>query len=167
MAGVVTDKTTATTGLDTSVIANYILNGTSPVRTGQGLASTLVAGFAKSINMFYKLLMTEKGSNPLDQQEGTGFSSLFQSNITDIDTLYVDVKSYVSDAFDQLNAIQTQGLATAAEKLTAVDIVAFKTVVPGTDSPATGLGTSLNVSLSFYNAAGDQSPLELPSTVLT
>lgn len=157
--------TTATTGLDTSILASFNLDGVTPVPTGLSQQSTKVAGFAKAINLFYKILVTDKGSNPLSFTEGTGFGALSQSNITDIDTLYVDVKSYVTDAFDQVVAIQTANFVAADEKLTAVDIVTFKTVIPSAGEPQTG--TTLSVGLSFYNAAGGQSPLQLPSIVLT
>lgn len=166
----VSTKTTATTRLDTSILAGVTLNANVPVTTGLASASTKAAGLAKGLNMFYKLLFTEKGSNPLNILEGTRLGDLYQSNITDIDTLFVDVKAAVDDAFEQLSLLQTRALAPADEKITSVTIVSLTTTVPdsaASPSSKTSPGPVLNFSLLFRNAAGDTSPYQVPSIVLT
>jgi hypothetical protein len=161
----VTATTTDTTRLDTGIIAGITLNKSVAAATGLDPQSTKTAGFAKAISIYYKLLFTEKGTNPLNAQEGTSLPTLYQSNITDLDTLFVDVSNDVTDAFTQLSDIQNRNNATAEEKIVGVDIIDFRTTLP--DAGAAASGTRLDFSLLFRNAAGEKSPYQLPSIVLS
>ena len=155
----VSAKTTTKTRLDTSILANVTLVKDQPVKTGFSPASTKTAGIAKACALFYKLLWTEKGSNPLKPTEGTGFTALYQSSITSLEPLYFEAKTAVEDAFSQLQAYQEAGNAPADERISVVDISDFNL----TES---AVNTALTVGLNIYTLGGEKVSFQLPSIVL-
>jgi len=158
-------KTTDTVSLDTGILAGITFNKNTETATGQDTQSTKTAGLAKAMSNFYKILFTEKGSNPLNIQEGTSLSDLYLSNINDIQTLAMEVSSAVTDAFAQFSSIQDFNKVTAQEKLVGVVITDLRTTVPATG--ATAGSNTLDFSLLFSNAAGSTSPVQTPSIVLS
>jgi len=155
----VSTKTTAKTLLDTSVLSNVTLSVVDPVRTGFATASTKTAGVAKACALFYKLLWTEKGSNPLKPTEGTALASLYQSSITSLEPLFFEAKTAVDDAFSQIQAYQETGNAPAEERISAVEIVDFNLVEDA-------VNTTLTMGLDIYTLGGQKASFQIPSIVL-
>jgi len=153
----VTNKTTDVSRLDTNIVESLALDPDKPVRTGFSTSSTKAAGLYKSSNMFYKILYTEVGSNPLNKDEGTDLLTLFQSNITDKDVLYAFVDTQVASALEQLQDYQSQVVVTDDETITSAVIKTFE---------LSDDGPTLDVSIDLHNAVGEQASIQLPSIVL-
>lgn len=145
-------------GLDTSILSNVTLEKNTPVRSGFATASTKCTGTAKASNLFYKILFTKRGSNILDPGEGTDLVDLIGSNTTETDLLYLEVKTAVEEAVQQVRQIQINGVFSADEQLTGGEIVQFA-VNP--ETAALGFKVQLRV------ATGDAVIFQLPSLVLS
>lgn len=150
-------KTTDTSRLDINIVESLSLDGSVPVNTGFSKSSTKSAGLYKSSNMFYKILYTEKGSNPVNKDEGTELMTLFQSNITDREVLYAFVDTQVSSALEQLQDYQSRASATDDELITnaVIDLFEFSDE-----------GPTLDFSVDLHNAVGETATLQIPSIVL-
>ena len=159
MARPVNTTTTSTTGLDTNVISNITLDGSQSVGIGFDAASTKVAGVMKVANMFFKILLTLKGSNPIDQDEGTTLVDLFDSNIADEQVLFVCVKEAVDDALAQMLTLQDASGAVEEEQIASASVVNF--------SFEEAEGPKVDFGVNVYNAAGDSFTLEVPSIVVS
>lgn len=65
-------------------------------------ASVAVRGGTKLVQRFVKCLLTKKGSNSLDPEQGTDFPDLINSNITDTGSLEATVLQALADAEAQV-----------------------------------------------------------------
>jgi len=157
----VSPTTTSTTGLDTNVISKITLDGDQAVGIGFDPASTKVAGVMKVANMFFKLLLTRKGSNPISQDEGTELVDLFESNVADEAVLFACAKNAVDDALEQILILQERAGAVTEEQISNADISDF------VFDETAGNGPKVDFSVDVYNAAGESFTLEIPSIVVS
>ncbi len=90
-----------------------------------------VAGPQKMFNRFIKVFMTGTGSNPLFRKQGTGFTTLIGSNITQVADLQALLQLYIDDASDQLKALDTQATKLDdSERFLSAQITSFNPVSP-------------------------------------
>jgi len=158
MTRTVKKKTLAATGLDINIISNITLDKTVAVKTGFDTQSTKASGLQKAANMFYKILFTQRGSNPLDPKEGVELVSLFESNISDREVLFAFVSKEVEAGFQQVKTFQERANAPADEQLAGVRIVTF--LFDDTKQ-------ALTFGINIFNVNGDETTLEIPSIVIT
>lgn len=156
MARKITDTTTASAGIDTNVFNPIAEISITPLRASFTSVSYKVAGIVKISNMFTKLLLTKKGTNVLNKQEGTYFSNIFNSNMYDGEAIFSKIQDAVDDAVDQI--MQTQAIrgAPLSEKLVSATISSFT---------LTDDNRNFDVSVKLTFASGDQTSIELPSTL--
>jgi len=157
MATTVLDKTTTKTGLDTNILNNVTLTSDTPMTVGFDKSSTKSVGFTKAINMFYRIFMTPKGSDPHNTSLGTEFTTILSTGMSDEEAVFASVKTDVSDALTQVINFQSLAKITSDEKVVGATIVGFE-YLP-TDSV-------LNLSIELYNILGEKAVLEMPSTVI-
>lgn len=98
-----------------------------------GFAAALkVDGFQSLINRWAKTLMTPRGSNPLDKEQGTNFSNMIGGNIARVTTGVRDlVASSIEDANEQVRQQDIEGYRPASEKLLCSELVSFLEVPAG------------------------------------
>lgn len=154
----VQQKTTSISSLDLNIVTNISLSPNQPVQTGFETSSTKVAGILKAANMFYKILFTKKGSNPLDSDEGTDFVDLYESSIADNEVLFSFVNTEVDSAFEQIQSYQEDAGVDDTEKIVAARIVNFSTDTETNE---------LNVNIGLFVASGETTTLQIPSIVIT
>jgi len=154
----VQNKTTNATGLDTNIVTGISLTDTIPVNTGFDSSSTKATSIVKASNMFFKVLLTEKGSNPLNKSEGTEFPSIFESGITDKEILFTIASEEVEDAFTQVKDFQEDAGVPEDEQIVNALIVKFFI------NPET---FELEMDINIFVASGEKTTLQLPSIVVT
>jgi hypothetical protein len=154
----VQDKTTNTTALDTNIVTDITLTKTIPVNTGFDQASTKSTGIVKAANMFFKILLTQKGSNPINKEEGTEFPDIFESGITDEDILFSIATEEVEAAFEQIQALQEANGVSVDEQIANVVITKFSLNQETSE---------LEMDTSIYVASGEKTTLQLPSIVVS
>lgn len=86
-----------------------------------------MAGFQALINRFAKTLMTPRGSDLLNKDYGTNFSSLIGANMTGDPSLITDiVEMAVADASDQVKRQDAIGMFDAQEQLVSAEILGYE-----------------------------------------
>jgi len=158
MTTTIINKTVSTTRIDTNILADVSFTSGSQVRVGFDQSSTKVAGFAKTANSFYRILFTEKGSDPHNKNRGTELVKLFTSSIYDEDVLFASVQHDVVDATNQIIEAQTVSNADENEKLVNTRIVSFS---------FDRANSSITFGIELYNLAGSKAVIEIPSVVIS
>jgi hypothetical protein len=161
MARPVSTTTTSTSGLDTNIVSDITLDGQKAVGIGFDTASTKSAGVIKIANMFFKLLMTRQGSNPINLAEGTELADLFESNISDRTVIFTVIQNSVNEALEQILVLQERAGAVLEEQIASASVESFAF----DDDP--GKGTRADFSVNIYNAAGENFVLQIPSIVVS
>lgn len=113
--------------LDLSQSVQVIIDASSKVSAN--LTSSLIdvsvnlaapsRGFNRILQKFIKILLTEKGSNFFNLDEGTALPSLVGSS--NPDTTLIDLS--VDDAFSQISSLQSSATLSASEIITSVSVV--------------------------------------------
>lgn len=98
-----------------------------------GYAAALkVNGFQSLIDRWAKTLMTPRGSNPLDREQGTNFSNMIGGNIARVTTGVRDLVAFaIEDANEQVRQQDIEGYRPADEKLQGGELVTFNEVSAG------------------------------------
>jgi hypothetical protein len=98
-----------------------------------GYAAALkVSGFQSLINRWAKTLMTPRGSNPLNTEEGTNFPNLIGGNIARVTTGVRDlVATAIEDANEQVRQQDIEGYRAAKERLQGGELVDFTEAAAG------------------------------------
>lgn len=122
---------------------------------GFGFVSAVgVRGPQKLINRWLKCLMTPQGSDPFDRTYGTGFPNLIGSNIQDVADALDATALFIQDCNEQIRAFDKANFTPADERLQSATIL--KIVELGADG--------FEIWVGITNAAGQQTPVVLPST---
>ena len=91
-----------------------------------------VCGPPALVNRWVKTFMTLKGSDPLDQEYGTGFSNLIGSNISKASMDLADVVSVaIGEANTQVYDQDLKGFFPTNERLQAATLTGFQQVADG------------------------------------
>lgn len=150
-------KTTTTVGLDTNILTDITLSKETPANAGFDQASTKASGIVKASNRFFKILMTQTGSNPIDKTEGTDFSTIFESGITDTEILFAIASEETDVALNQVKDYQDGANLPLDEQVSNAVIVKFDL-----DEESFELTIDINV----FVASGEKTTLQLPSIVV-
>lgn len=101
------------------------------------------------VNRWVKTFMTLRGSDPLDQTYGTGFSNLIGANISSATVDLLDVVSLaITDANTQVRDQDLKGLYNDDERLANAVLTDFRTSADG-----------IEVWVTITNAAGQAMPV--------
>lgn len=92
-----------------------------------GYAAALkVNGFQSLISRWAKTLLTPRGSNPLDREEGTNFANLQGSNIARVTTGIRDLVALeIESANEQVRRQDDEGFRPDSERLQSGELQAF------------------------------------------
>lgn len=112
--------------LDTNIYNNITVDSSKPVQPSLGTTSTKAAGIVKLVNMFLKILYTYKGTNYLNKNEGTYFTSLFNLNVQDIGVAESKVQDAIDEASAQIMGFQSIQGVPDSEKLRRAYISNFE-----------------------------------------
>jgi hypothetical protein len=86
-----------------------------------------IAGFQALINRWVKTLMTPRGTDLLDKNYGTDFSSLIGANMTGDPALITDVvEMAIADTVDQVKKQDAVGLFDASEQLMSAEVLGYE-----------------------------------------
>jgi len=122
---------TVTKSLSNDSVDTYILgisdftNDISNVEFSFGKSSQKVSGAAKLAGIFLKKLLTARGTNPLDLEEGTEFPNLISSNIIDEEEAILVVQSAIDQAVEQITADQADKELPDDERLSSAKLDEF------------------------------------------
>ena len=156
MARTISNTTTSSTLLDTNIYNNITADSSEPVSPTLGTTSTKSFGIVKLVNMFLKMLYTFKGSNFLDKNEGTEFTSLFNLNIQDASIAESKVQDAIDEASLQITRMQSIQGVPETEKLRRAYISNFEV----TDERVVLISINLEV------VSGESTEVQLPSVTL-
>ncbi len=112
-----------------------------------GYAAALkVDGFQSLISRWAKTLLTPRGSNPIDQEEGTNFTNLIGANLSTVTTGVRDLVALeIEDANEQVRAQDIAGFRPDAERLQGGELQRF---IEGADG--------FDVWVKLTNVAGNE-----------
>ena len=98
-----------------------------------GYAAALkVDGFQSLISRWAKTLLTPRGSNPLNPEEGTNFSNLIGANIAKVTTGVRDLVALeIEDANEQVRQQDTDGFRPDVERLQSGELREFRESAAG------------------------------------
>lgn len=93
-----------------------------------GYAAALkVEGFQSLISRWAKTLLTPRGSNPINREEGTNFSNLIGSNISRVTTGVRDLVALeIEEANEQVRIQDIEGFRQASERLQSGELREFR-----------------------------------------
>lgn len=111
-----------------------------------GYAAALkVSGFQSLINRWAKTLLTPRGSNPLDREQGTSFTNLQGANVGNITTGVRDLVALeIEEANEQVRQQDIEGFRPDNERLQSGELIRFE---------VNGMGFDVWVRLA--NVAGE------------
>ncbi len=100
-----------------------------------GYAAALkVDGFQSLINRWAKTLLTPRGSNPIDREEGTNFTNMVGANIARVSTGVRDLVALeIEDANEQVRQQDVDGFRQESERLQSGELHAFTESAAGFD----------------------------------
>jgi len=100
-----------------------------------GYAAALkVNGFQSLISRWAKTLLTPRGSNPIDPEEGTNFSNMLGANIARVTTGVRDLVALeIEDANEQVRTQDTDGFRPDNERLQGGELRQFTESAAGFD----------------------------------
>lgn len=112
-----------------------------------GYAAPLkVSGFQSLINRWTKTLLTPRGSNPLQREEGTNFSNLQGANIASVTTGVRDLVALeIESANEQVREQDVEGFRPDNERLQSGELQQFVQSTTGFD-----------VWVKLTNSAGEE-----------
>lgn len=114
--------------------------------------SLAVRGPQKLVNLYFKCLLTKKGSDPLNPSYGTGFSDLLGSNFSlDGRDLLDSVVLAIEDCNEQILDLGRRSNAPASERLQSAKLTQW--------SPRVG---GFHAYISIRNTEGTLAVLPLP-----
>lgn len=158
MARTIYSSVISSTNLDTSIYSTITSEGKDPVTPSFGTTSKKAAGIVKLMNMFLKLLYTEKGSNYLDLEEGTDFVQVYSTVPTSENVVLAKVQSAMEDAAEQIMFNQSLRGIPVTEKLRRAYLDSFSVTYD-----AEGRSV-LNIAIGLEVVSGDSTAVQLPST---
>ncbi|MBU1891230.1 hypothetical protein KJ782_07170 [Patescibacteria group bacterium] len=119
----------------------------------RGFSRTVaVRGINKLINVWTKLFLTSKGSDPTDIDRGTTFPALIGSNITDAQGLRDVVLLAIADCNAQLQVLQRQSIPDLDETLRSATLTQFGQLTPD----------GIQVYIGITNMKDEQASILLP-----
>ena len=86
-------------------------------------AAVSVAGPQKLVNRFLKCLLTPKGTDPTDENEGTRFMSLIGGNLADTQHLLDSLALILEDAAAQLRTFDRSAGLPPSEQFGSVSVL--------------------------------------------
>lgn len=128
-------------------------DGSGKVFTFGFVSAVGVRGPQKLFNRWVKCLLTTKGTDPLNKQYGTIFSSLIGSNITsDSDVMDATVIA-IEDCNDQIHALDLTNFPPDNEKLQSASLYR---IVPLNED-------GYDIYIQIKNVAGQVLTMQLPA----
>jgi hypothetical protein len=116
-------------------------------------AAIAVAGPQKLVNRFVKCLLTPKGTDPTDENEGTTFMSLVGSNVPSSQYILDSLALTLDDAASQLRAFDRVAGLPSNEQFGSVSLLQLVERVAG----------GYDVWVLLRNAANEPVPVRLPT----
>ena len=119
--------------------------------------SQAVRGFTKLVCQWVRLFMTPKGSDPMDMNAGTDFTSLINSNVTDLGDIQDVLMTSIMDCNEQIMGQQQSKTLPSDEILLSATL---------TDIQPWG-EDGFQAYILLQNVSGSNQMLQLPGVPLT
>jgi len=146
--------------LDDEKVDTYTLWAEEPggdVHFKFGENSLKVAGIAKLSNIFLKRLFTKRGSNPVDLNEGTEFTDLIGSNISDEEELIIIIQDSINETQQQITDSQANLELPADERLASANLYKFEKIT----------GDRIEIYIELITLAGTTALIKAPKVELS
>lgn len=158
MARTVYGTTISNSSLDTNIYNTITADGKTATIPSFGTVSKKSAGIVKLMNMFLKLLYTEKGTNYTNPEEGTNYVQVYNYAPTSAGAVRSHVQLAVDDAAEQIMYNQSLYGVPTTEQLKKAYIESFSVTY---DSAQRSV---VNVAIQLEVVSGDTTAVQLPST---